>query len=281
MAPQALFGVSPTSLPKLFFVGSRESTDAKRGASPAVLASMINRANNPAYGSVDSWLTPNQYAVLKKEQFNPNDAKTKQAMQYYSTPQGQKELQEAGANLKGVTDFRSTKYLNDTGNLYKYADNLIPAIVGGVKKFLTPNEIKQSGAKPDFTENTYFNETKRPPTKEWWKQSSSDQNPPSAQSFLNETLDKIKALQAGKSGSPSNTKDTIDWSQAFIDAASKTKAFGKNQSITAQNFKPTSNTNIASAALPQFSNSFASSPGGSFSNNISSSFGNSFTRSFG
>jgi hypothetical protein len=35
---------------------------------------------------------------------------------------------------------------------------------------LTPQQLRQYGAKPDLTENTFFNETKRPPTKQWWKQ---------------------------------------------------------------------------------------------------------------
>ena len=77
--------------------------------------------------------------------------------------------------LGGVTDFRSTRYLNDTGNLLKYGDNLIPTMIQGVRRFLTPQQLKQQGAKPDFSENTFFNETKRPPTKQWWKQPTTGQ----------------------------------------------------------------------------------------------------------
>jgi hypothetical protein len=177
MAPKlpSLFGISPGFLPKMFDVGSRESNDPKRGVKLATLASIINRYHNPQYGSSGNWLNRDQYEVLKKGGFNPNNPAIAKAQAYYSTPEGQRELMQVGSQLGGVTDFRSTRYLSDTGNLLKYGDNLIPAIVQGTRRFLTPQQLKQQGAKPDFSENTFFNETKRPPTKQWWKQSTTGQ----------------------------------------------------------------------------------------------------------
>ena len=172
MAPKlpSLLGVSPGFLPKMLDVGSRESNDPKRGVKPATFASFVNRYHNPQYGPSGSWLNRGQYAVLEKGGFNPNNPAIAKAQAYYSTPEGQRELMQVASQLGGVTDFRSTRYLNDTGNLLKYGDNLIPTMIQGVRRFLTPQQLKQQGAKPDFTENTFFNETKRPPTKQWWKQ---------------------------------------------------------------------------------------------------------------
>jgi hypothetical protein len=172
MAPKlpSMFGVSPGLLPRIFDVGSRESNDPKRGVKPATLASIINRANNPQFGPSGSWLNPGQYAVLEKEGFNPRNPAIAKAQAYYSSPEGQQELMQVANQLGGVTDFRSTRYLSDTGNLLKYGTNLIPAMVQGTRRFLTPQQLRQQGAKPDFSENTFFNETKRPPTKQWWKQ---------------------------------------------------------------------------------------------------------------
>ena len=170
-----MFGVSPGLLPKIFDVGSRESNDPKRGVKPATLVSFINRVNNPQFGPSGSWLNPGQYAVLKKGGFNPGNPAIAKAQAYYSSPEGQQELMQVANQLGGVTDFRSTRYLSDTGNLLKYGTNLIPAIVQGTRRFLTPQQLKQQGAKPDFSENTFFNETKRPPTKQWWKQTTTGQ----------------------------------------------------------------------------------------------------------
>jgi hypothetical protein len=177
MAPKlpSMLGVSPGLLPKIFDVGSRESNDPKRGVKPATLASIINRANNPQFGPSGNWLNPGQYAVLEKGGFNPKNPAIAKAQAYYSSPEGQQELMQVANQLGGVTDFRSTRYLSDTGNLLKYGTNLIPAIVQGTRRFLTPQQLKQQGAKPDFTENTFFNETKRPPTKQWWKQPTTGQ----------------------------------------------------------------------------------------------------------
>ena len=172
MAPQlpSMFGVTSTLLPKLLDVGSREAYDPQRGVKPGTLASLINRFHNPVFGSSGSWLNPGQYAVLQGGGFNPKNPNIAKAQAYYSSPQGQQELANVANQLGGVTDFRSTKYLQDTGNLLKYGTNLIPAVVQGERRFLTPQQLRQYGAKPDLTENTFFNETKRPPTKQWWKQ---------------------------------------------------------------------------------------------------------------
>lgn len=167
MAPQ-LFGTSPALFNKLLDVGSRESGDPKRGVKPGTLASMLNRANNPQFGSSGEWLNPNQYAVLQKSGFNPQNPAIKKGLQYYSSPEGQQELFNYARQLGGVTDFRSTRYLQETGNLLKYGTNLIPTIIQGQRQFVTPQRLKQLGASPDLSENTFFNETKRPPTKEWW-----------------------------------------------------------------------------------------------------------------
>lgn len=170
-----MFGVSPGLLPKIFDVGSRESNDPKRGVKPATLASILNRANNPQFGPSGNWLNPGQYAVLQKGGFNPSNPAIAKAQAYYGSPEGQQELMQVASQLGGVTDFRSTRYLSDTGNLLKYGTNLIPAMVQGARRFLTPQQLKQQGAKPDFSENTFFNETKRPPTKQWWKQPTAGQ----------------------------------------------------------------------------------------------------------
>lgn len=171
MAPQlpSMFGVAPTLLPKLFDVGSREAYDPLRGVKPGTLASLINRANNPVFGPSGNWLNPGQYAVLQSKGFNPQNPNIAKAQAYYSSPEGRQELANVAHQLGGVTDFRSTKYLRDTGNLLNYPTNLIPAVVQGVRKFLTPQQLRKYGAQPDLTENTFFNETQRPPTKEWWK----------------------------------------------------------------------------------------------------------------
>jgi hypothetical protein len=178
MAPKlpSMFGVSPGLLPRIFDVGSRESNDPKRGVKPATLASILNRANNPQFGPSGDWLNPGQYEVLKKGGFNPRNPAIAKAQAYYGSPEGQQELMQVASQLGGVTDFRSTRYLSDTGNLLKYGTNLIPVMVQGTRRFLTPQQLKQQGAKPDFSENTFFNETKRPPTKQWWKQPTTGQS---------------------------------------------------------------------------------------------------------
>ena len=116
--------------------------------------------------------------------------------------------------------------------------------------------------------------------------------PQKAQNFLNDTLDKLKALQGGKSQSSAPTSEiqwniiptnNISWDQALSTANKVNVGSSKDTFNLAKNFNPTTNyySNIASSAFPQPSNNVASSLGGSFGNNISSSFGNSFTRSFG
>ena len=167
MAPQ-FFGTSPAFFNKLLDVGSRESGDPKRGVKPGTMASMLNRYHNPQFGSSGNWLNPGQYAVLEKGGFNPNNPAVEKARNYYSSPEGKQELFNYAQQLGGVTDFRSTKYLQETGNLLKYETNLIPAIVQGQRRFVTPQKLKELGASPDLSENTFFNETKRPPTKQWW-----------------------------------------------------------------------------------------------------------------
>jgi hypothetical protein len=171
MAPQspALFGVAPNLLRNIFDVGSREAYDATRGVKPGTLASMLNRAHNSQFGAQGSWINPGQYAVLQSKGFDPRNPNIAKAQAYYSSPQGQKELAGVANQLGGVTDFRSTSYLKDTGGLLKYPTNLIPTVVQGERRFVTPQQLKQLGAQPDLSENTFFNETKRPATSKWWQ----------------------------------------------------------------------------------------------------------------
>jgi hypothetical protein len=171
MAPQspALFGVAPNLLRNIFDVGSREAYDATRGVKPGTLASMLNRAHNPQFGAQGSWINPGQYAVLQSKGLDPRNPSIAKAQAYYSSPQGQQELAGVANQLGGVTDFRGTRYLNDTDNLFKYETNLIPTTVGGQRRFVKPSQLKALGAKPDFGENTFFNEVPRPPTSKWWQ----------------------------------------------------------------------------------------------------------------
>jgi hypothetical protein len=175
-------------------VATLEARDPKTGASPGTVASMINRYHSPSYGSnVNKWLIPGQYAVMEKPDFSRTDPS--RAVSYYSSPAGQQELLKAGQALRGATDFRSTSYLKDTGNLFKYQDNLIPAMVGGTRKYLTPKELQSTGAKPDYSENTFFNETKRPAPSKWWEkysdQSAAPNVAPPGNLFGKETLENM------------------------------------------------------------------------------------------
>jgi hypothetical protein len=170
MAP--FFNIRSSLLPKMLFTGSREAPDAVRGVGVSTLTSLMNRANNSMFGPSGDWLNPGQYEVLKTNRFNPQDPAIQKAQAYYSTPKGQQELIEAGRQLGGVTDFRGTRYLSDTGNLLKYGTNLIPTTVGGQRRFVNPSQLKALGAKPDFGENTFFNEVSRPPTNKWWEQNA-------------------------------------------------------------------------------------------------------------
>lgn len=142
---------------------------AEREGGIPTLASMINRFHNPSFGrNYQNWLTPDQYEVLK---FPAPRGAGNRLRARLATPQGQEELFKAGQELGGVTDFRSTKYLQKTGNLMKYPDNLIPVLQDNRRVFMTPGELQKSGLRPDPAENTFFNESKRPPTKAWWQQS--------------------------------------------------------------------------------------------------------------
>ena len=165
------FGIPRDVFKNILRVATLEARDPKTGASPGTVASMINRYHSPSYGSnVNKWLIPGQYAVMEKPDFSRTDPS--RAVSYYSSPAGQQELLKTGQALRGATDFRSTSYLKDTGNLFKYQDNLIPAMIGGVRKYLTPKELQSTGAKPDYSENTFFNETKRPAPSKWWEKYS-------------------------------------------------------------------------------------------------------------
>ena len=173
MAPNTTnqFGIPRDVFRNMLRVATLEARDPKTGASPGTVASMINRYHSPSYGSnVNKWLIPGQYAVMEKPDFSRTDPS--RAVSYYNSPAGQQELLKTGQALRGATDFRSTSYLKDTGNLFKYQDNLIPAMVGGVRKYLTPKELQSTGAKPDYSENTFFNETKRPAPSKWWEKYS-------------------------------------------------------------------------------------------------------------
>lgn len=170
MAPKTTnqFGIPGNVFRNMLQVATLEARDSAKGASPGTVASMINRYHSPSYGSnVNNWLIPGQYAVMEKPDFNRTDPS--RAVSYYNSPAGQQELLKTGQALRGATDFRSTSYLNKTGNLFKYQDNLIPAMVGGTRKYLTPKELQSTGAKPDYNENTFFNETKRPAPSKWWE----------------------------------------------------------------------------------------------------------------
>ena len=173
MAPNitSQFGIPRDVFKNMLRVATLEARDPGKGASPGTVASMINRYHSPSYGSnVNNWLIPGQYAVMEKPNFSRTDPS--RAVSYYSSPAGQQELLKTGQALRGATDFRSTSYLKDTGNLFKYQDNLIPAMVGGTRKYLTPKELQSTGAKPDYSENTFFNETKRPAPSKWWEKYS-------------------------------------------------------------------------------------------------------------
>jgi len=181
MAPNTInqFGIPGNVFRNMLRVATLEAKDPTKGASPGTVASMINRYHSPSYGSnVQTWLTPGQYAVMKKPGFDRTDPS--QAFSYYSSPAGRQELLKTGEELRGATDFRATNYLRDTGNLFKYPDNLIPTIIGGVRKYLTPAELKAQGAKPDVSENTFFNETKRPAPMNWWTKYSDQSAVPSS-----------------------------------------------------------------------------------------------------
>ena len=179
MAPKTTnqFGIPGNVFRNIVRVASAEAGDPNTGAKSGTLASLLNRYYSSSYGSnVNNWLIPGQYAVMEKPGFNRTDPS--RAVSYYSSPAGQQELLKAGQALRGATDFRSTSYLKDTGNLFKYQDNLIPAMVGGTRKYLTPKELQSIGAKPDYSENTFFNETKRPAPSKWWEKYSNQSAAP-------------------------------------------------------------------------------------------------------
>ena len=173
MAPNTTnqFGIPKDVFRNIARVATAEAGDPRTGAKSGTLASLLNRFYSSSYGSdVNKWLIPGQYAVMEKPNFSRTDPS--RTVSYYSSPAGQQELLKAGQALRGATDFRSTSYLKDTGNLFKYQDNLIPAMVGGTRKYLTPKELQSTGAKPDYNENTFFNETKRPAPSKWWEKYS-------------------------------------------------------------------------------------------------------------
>ena len=140
---------------------------ASREGGIATFASMLNRYYNPAYGKdFNKWLTPGQYEVLKSPIPKGAGAQLEQTL---STPAGIQELVRQAQELGGVTDFRSTKYLQKTGGLHKYSDNLIPVLEQGRRVFVTPSEQKAKKLPIDYSENTFFNEAPRGPTTPWWQ----------------------------------------------------------------------------------------------------------------
>jgi len=174
MAEQNYFGVPTPIFKKILQVAIPEAGDPIRGARRGTLASIINRYHNPDYGSNVSWLNPDQYAAMKLPGFNKIDPS--KALAYYGSDKGRKELTDTARQLKGVTDFRATEYLQKIGKLTSYPDNLIPAMVGGVQKYLTPAELQLTKATPFLGENTFFNENpKRPATKKWWEETAPQQ----------------------------------------------------------------------------------------------------------
>jgi len=140
---------------------------ASREGGIATFASMLNRYYNPAYGKdFNKWLTPGQYEVLKSPMPKGAGAQLERTL---STPAGIQELVRQAQELGGVTDFRSTKYLQKTGGLHKYSDNLIPVLEQGRRVFVNPSEQKAKKLPIDYSENTFFNETPRGPTTPWWQ----------------------------------------------------------------------------------------------------------------
>jgi hypothetical protein len=171
MAPNigTMYGVPENTFRRMLQVATLEARDPTRGAMPGTVASMINRYHNPDYGSNTSWINPNQYAAMKAPGFNEvNPAK---ALGYYGSDKGRQELGRVGQELGGKTDFRSTSYLKDIGQLMSHSDNLIPATVGGQLHYYTPSQFKTQKAVLNLSENTFFNEGKRAPTKKWWESS--------------------------------------------------------------------------------------------------------------
>lgn len=193
MAEKNYFGVPTPIFKKILQIAIPEAGDPTRGALPGTVASMVNRYYNSDYGSNASWLNPGQYAAMKLPGFNKIDPS--KALAYYGSEKGKKELTDTASQLKGVTDFRSTEYLKNIGKLTSYPDNLIPTIVGGVQKYLTPAQLRETKATPFLGENTFFNEVKRPQTKKWWEQGKSQQQvsePP-----VNSTVPIAQQVEAG------------------------------------------------------------------------------------
>lgn len=168
MAEQKYFGVPTPIFKRILQIAIPEAGDPNRGARPGTLASMLNRYHNPDYGSNASWLNPIQYKAMELPGFNKIDPS--KALAYYGSAKGKKDLTDTARQLKGVTDFRATEYLQKIGKLTSYPDNLIPTMVNGVQKYLTPAELQAAKATPFLGENTFFNEKKRPATKKWWEE---------------------------------------------------------------------------------------------------------------
>jgi hypothetical protein len=164
-----MYGVPENTFRRMLQVATLEARDPTRGAMPGTVASMINRYHNPDYGSNTSWLNPGQYAVMKAPGFSQvNPIK---ALGYYGSDKGRQELGRVAQELGGKTDFRSTSYLKDIGQLMSHSDNLIPATVNGQLHYYTPSQLKTQKAVPNLSENTIFNESKRAPTRKWWESS--------------------------------------------------------------------------------------------------------------
>jgi hypothetical protein len=193
MAEQNYFGVPTPIFKKILQIAIPEAGDPDRGARPGTLASMINRYHNPDYGSNASWLNPDQYAAMNLRGFNKIDPS--KALAYYGSDKGRKDLTDAARQLKGVTDFRATEYLQKIGKLTSYPDNLIPAMVGGVQKYLTPEQLRLTKATPFLGENTFFNAKKRPATKKWWEEATPQQR--ASESPVNSTDTIAQQIGAG------------------------------------------------------------------------------------
>jgi hypothetical protein len=174
MAPNTLnpFGIPRDVFRRILQVATLEAGDKIRGAKSGTVASILNRYYSPSYGSnINTWLVPNQYKVMELPDFNRTNPLRAEA--YYNSDIGRQELLKTGRQLGGATDFRSTKYLKDIGKLFTYPDNLIPTIIGGAREYLTPKELLKIGANPDYSENTFFNETKKSPLSvKWWEKFS-------------------------------------------------------------------------------------------------------------
>jgi hypothetical protein len=214
MAPNTLnpFGIPRDVFRRILQVATLEAGDKIRGAKSGTVASILNRYYSPSYGSnINTWLVPNQYKVMELPDFNRTNPLRAEA--YYNSDIGRQELLKTGRQLGGATDFRSTKYLKDIGKLFTYPDNLIPTIIGGAREYLTPKELLKIGANPDYSENTFFNETKKSPLSvKWWEKFGDPTHQttvPPTNPIYNITVQPFRGNNPPPEAAPSNTQTQV------------------------------------------------------------------------